>query len=199
MREVFEEVSSAPIILTGSKRHMLFEIFAQPGAPLAGWGTDLQFVPIPYDEYCDYINERFQQNQIHISLENTRTLQDSLSRIPEAINRLCQQILVLYENREITPEYIGQALRKLLQDRESRYEAYLAGFSGAEEKVLIQLAGLGEVEKPQFKSFLARTELSNRSVAQIFQRLLNGGVVEKEEGQYRIADPLLEAYLRAYR
>ncbi len=199
LRAVFEEMADTPVILMGSKRHILSDIFAKPGAPLAGWGTDLEFYAIPYDDYHAYIVERFQQNALVVSRESTRYLQDSLQRVPEAINRLCQQLMDLHRNKAIDQDDIEFALRKLLDNRESRYESYISTFSAAEEKTLIVLARLGEVKKPQSKSFLAKANLSNRTVAEIFKRLARAGVIEKPGSGYHIADPLFAAYLRNYR
>ncbi|MEW5816831.1 MAG: hypothetical protein AB1798_15730 [Spirochaetota bacterium] len=199
LREAFEQIEAASIIVLGSKRHLLSEIFAKPSAPLAGWGTDLEFSPIPYDDYHAYINERFRQNGLTISLDNARYLQDSLQRVPESVNRLCQQIMDLYKNREISKDLIAVALRKLLENRESRYEFYLARFSASEEKVLRSLAKIGKIEKPLSKSFLAETALSNRTVSLVFKRLMDTGVIERTSGVYRISDPLLAGYLKYFR
>ncbi len=199
MRAAFEEVDSAPVILMGSKQHLLANLFAKPEAPLAAWGTDLEFSPIPYNQYHKYIVDRFEQNSLDLSLENATYLQDLMQRVPEAVNRLCQQILDLNTGKEIEKSDITAALRELLENRESRYEAYLAQFSPTEERVLIAVAGSSEVKKPQSKTFLARVNLTNRSVAQVFKRLMDRSILEKNINGYRISDPLLAAYLKYYR
>ncbi|MCK5008469.1 MAG: hypothetical protein KAR73_13850, partial [Spirochaetales bacterium] len=61
---------------------------------LNGWGTDLEFSPIPYDEFHAYIQDRFQQNGLTISYKNAQYLQD---------------LVQLLENRESRYEtYLGQ-------------------------------------------------------------------------------------------
>jgi hypothetical protein len=199
LRTCFESITGAPIIVLGSKRHLLSSLFAHPEAPLNGWGTDLEIPPIPYKEFHLYIQERFDQRGLRISGEQARYLQDLLQRVPEAVNRLCQQIMDLCADRDIGREAIADSLMKLLENRASRYEAFLGQFSPTESSVLSGLAKERVVLHPQSKEFLARAGLSARAVGQIVIRLMDRGVVEKIESGYRISDPLLAAFLRYYR
>jgi len=198
-RSLFEQIASAPIIVLGSKRHLLSSMFANPEAPLNGWGTDVEFTPIAYDVFHIYIQERFLQRGLRISYEDARYLQDLLQRVPEAVNRLCQQIMDLYADQGIEREAVAASLMKLLENRASRYETYLGQFSSTEGRVLVALAKEQVVAHPQSKKFLAGVSLSARAVGQIVSRLMDRGVVEKIDRGSRIADPLLAAYMRYYR
>ena len=199
LRTCLEALGEVPVVLLGSKRHMLSDLFAAPGAPLGGWGTDLEFRSIPYDEYHDYIQERFSQRHLVISGEVARSLQDDMQRVPEAINRLCAQIMELYEHTEIDRRQVQSAVVKLLDNREGRYASYLSAYSATDESVLTEIARRGAVQHPQSKSFLGSVGLSSRTVALAVKRLWDRGVVEQAADGFRIADPLLAAYLRRYR
>jgi hypothetical protein len=198
-RSSFEEIASAPIIVLGSKRHLLAPLFAKSEAPLNGWGTDLEFSPIPYDEFHTYLQDRFQQNGLIITFDNAKYLQNLMQRVPEAVNRLGQQIMDVYTDREIGRDVVAASLIQLLENRESRYETYLEQFSSTEGKVLIALAKETVVAHPQSKKFLSSASLSARAVGQIINRLMDRGVAEKIDQGYRLSDPLLAAYLRYYR
>jgi hypothetical protein len=199
MRTGLEGLPRVPVIVMGSKRHMLSELFARADAPLAGWGTDLEFRPIPYDQYHAYIMERFRQRRLRVSPTVATSLQDDMQRVPEAINRLCFQIMEIYEAVEIGPTEVRTALLKLLENREGRYAAYLACFSATEEKILRAMARRGVADHPQSKSFLSEVGLASRTVGLAVKRLWDAGPLEHVSQGYRIADPLLAAYLRRYR
>ena len=198
-RSCFEDIASAPIIVLGSKKHLLSSLFANPEVPLNSWGTDLEFSAIPYNEFHTYIQERFQQGGLTISYEHARYLQNLLQRVPEAVNRLGQQIMDLYSDQVIGTEAIATSLMALLENRASRYETYLGQFSSTEGRVLLVLAREQVVAHPQSKQFLAGVSLSARAVGQIVIRLMDRGVVEKIDPGFRLSDPLLAAYLRYYR
>ena len=199
LRSCLEGLGATPILLLGSKRHMLADLFAAPGAPLSAWGADLEFRPIPHDEYHRYMEERFGPRGLTIRREVAATLQDDMQRVPEAINRLCAQLLELHHATEIDQAMVRAALVKLLENREGRFAAYLSAFSATDESVLTEIARRETVAHPQSKDFLASVGLSNRTVALSVRRLWDRGVIEQVAGSYRIADPLLAAYLRRYR
>ncbi|MDE0025504.1 MAG: hypothetical protein OXP69_13930 [Spirochaetaceae bacterium] len=199
LRSCLEGLGATPILLLGSKRHMLADLFAAPGAPLSAWGSDLEFRPIPHDEYHRYIEERFRPRRLTIPREVAARLQDEMQRVPEAINRLCAQLLELHQATGIDQAMVRAALVKLLENREGRFAAYLSAFSATDESVLTEIARRETVAHPQSKDFLASVGLSNRTVALSVRRLWDRGVIEQVAGSYRIADPLLAAYLRRYR
>ena len=199
LRTCLEALGDVPILLLGSKRHMLADLFAAPEAPLSAWGTDLEFRPIPYGHYHEYIGERFSPRRLTISREVAMRLQDDMQRVPEAINRLCAQLLELHEATAIEHADVRAALVKLLENREGRYASYLSAFSATDEDVVTEIARRETVAHPQSTSFLAGVRLSNRTVALSVKRLWDRGVIERGAEGYRIADPLLAAYLRRYR
>ena len=199
LRACLEALGAVPVLLLGSKRHMLTDLFAAPGAPLSEWGSELEFKSIPYGEYHAYLEERFSPRRLTISPEVAARLQDDVQRVPEAINRLGAQLLESHEAAEIDYPKVRAALAALLENREGRYASYLTAFSGTDESVLTEIARRGRVEHPQSKSFLAGVRLSSRTVALSVKRLCDRGVIERLADHYRVADPLLGAYLRRFR
>ena len=75
------------------------------------------------------MEERFKQEGFTISFENAKYLQDKMSRMPEAINRLCFALLFHdIPKEEIINEDIDSGLSELVYDRRKEPENYLAGF-----------------------------------------------------------------------
>jgi DNA polymerase III delta subunit len=95
----FQQISDLPIIVLGSKRHLLKNIFGLPASPLANWGKDVNIKPINYEEYHQYIEERFKQKGLEISLDANKYIQNEMQRAPESINMLCYEI---YQNYKIS-------------------------------------------------------------------------------------------------
>ncbi len=198
-RRAFQEIEFLPIVLMGSKRHILSDIFSNPQAPLAFWGQDVAMSYIPYAEYHTYILERFATRKISISLEDCTYLQNLVHRVPESVNILCQQLMKDHKKTTVTSSDITLALKNVLAMKESRYENYLGNFSGTEQTVLGSLAAVETISKPQGQEFVSATGLTSRSVGKIIQKLYDRGIIEKDQGNYRISDPLLRYYLVYYR
>jgi len=199
MRSALEGLGETPVIVMGSKQHMLADIFARPQAALAGWGSDIEFHPIPYEAYHVYIEERFRLQGLRIAPAVSQLAQDLVHRVPEAVNRLCHQVMELYQDLRVTETELRSALESLLIGRQSRYEVYLTSFSATDERVLCEIARAGSVARPHAKDFLAATGFSNRTAGVSIRRLLDRGVVEASDRGYRLSDPLLEIYLTRYR
>jgi len=192
--------SQIPVIILGSKQHLLNRIFARPKAPLFNWGTHIHFDAIDYHEYWQYMDERFKQAGYRISFENSVYLQNKMSRMPEAINRLCFA-LIFYdiEKGEIKKEDIDSGLSKVVSDRRNEPEIYLSGFTAAEQKVIFNLAKREPVLHPQGKDFINRVNLTAPGVRKIMMKLEDEAVVYKEDTGYVLADPLLKQHILEFR
>jgi hypothetical protein len=192
--------SRIPVVILGSKQHLINRIFARPKAPFFNWGTHVYFEAIDYHEYWQYMDERFKQEGLRISFENAVYLQDKMSRIPEAINRLCFALLFHdIAKGEITKENIDSGLGKIVSDRRNEPEIYLSGFTASEQKVIINLAKMAPVLHPQGKDFLKSINLTAPGVRKIMMKLEDKTVVYKEDAGYILADPLLKQHVLEYR
>jgi hypothetical protein len=201
LRNGLENIDSRiPVVILGSKQHLINRIFARPKAPFFNWGTHVYFEAIDYHEYWQYMDERFKQEGLWISFENAVYLQDKMSRMPEAINRLCFALLFHgIAKGEITKENIDSGLHKVVSDRRTEPEIYLSGFTASEQKVIINLAKMEPVLHPQGKDFIKSINLTAPGVRKIMMKLEDEAVVYKEDAGYILADPLLKQHILAYR
>jgi len=187
-------------VILGSKQHPLNRIFARPKAPFFNWGTHVNFEAIDYHEYWQYMDERFEQAGFRISFENAVYLQDKMSRMPEAINRLCFALLFHdLPKGEITQEDIDSGLSKVVSDRRNEPEIYLSGFTAVDQMVIINLAKKEPVLHPQRKEFIKGINLTAPGVRKIMIKLEDEAVVYKEGAGYILADPLLKQHILKFR
>ncbi len=192
--------SRIPVVILGSKQHLINRIFARPKAPFFNWGTHVYFEAIDYHDYWQYMNERFKQEGLQISFENAVYLQNKMSRMPEAINRLCFALLFHgIAKGGITKEDIDSGLQKIVSDRRTEPEIYLSGFTTSEQKVIIKLAKMAPVQHPQGKDFIKSINLTAPGVRKIMIKLEDEAVVYKEDAGYILADPLLKQHILEYR
>lgn len=192
--------SRVPVVILGSKHHLLNRIFARPKAPFFNWGTHVFFEKIDYQIYWHYMQERFQQAGLTLSFENAKYLQDQMSRMPEAINRLCYALLFHdIPKGKITIEDIDAALSELIYDRRKEPENYLVGFTTSEQKVIVSIAKGEPIAHPQGKAFITATGLTAAGVRKIIMKLEDQAVVYRENNGYLLADPLLKQHVLRFR
>lgn len=198
MRQALQEFRNIPIILMGSKRHILSRIFSLPNAPLASFGEDIEFHYIAYEEYYRYIMERFRERRLVISLEDAKRLQDALFRAPEAINIVCDFLYSTFHNKTIGLNQIFWAIDRVVESKQSRYEELLSLLSEKEEDILTSLAKFGTVRYPTGQEFLKTVNASPRAVKMILDYLLDKSIVDRGEEGYYVNDPLLYYFLKRY-
>jgi hypothetical protein len=201
LRDALQNLNAdIPVIIMGSKEHLLTSIFAKPKAPFFNWGTHIAFQPIAYEDYHAYIQERFHSVHLTIGLAEATYLQDKLDRNPEAINRLCYAIQNRpWDHASISTADIDAALADLVASRRSEPERYLNHFSSTEQQVMIALAKSGPISHPQSKSFTSSLHITAAGIGKIIKRLENDAVIYLGPDGYVLADPLLKNHLLRYR
>lgn len=189
-----------PVVILGSKHHLMERIFARPAAPFFNWGTHVHFEAIDYHAYWRYMQERLAPAGRSISEENARYLQDLLSRVPEAVNRLCFALLSAdTPGEDLSREDIDAGLERLVYDRRNEPEKYLSLFTAADQRVMTAMAKNEPVAHPLGKAFAQQTGLTAAGVRKILMKLEDHAVVYKEDEGYILADPLLKQHLLRFR
>lgn len=200
-RTLFQQLLDIPIIIMGSQKHMLIELFSKPTAPLANFGAHVEINPIDYEDYHAYIQERF--NPIILSTEVTTYIQDRMNRIPESINILSDHVLIKSQEDHLLAvndcSYINLVIHQLVENKRSFFEGLLISLSKNEENLLIAIAKVGTLSKPKSKTFISTIRISTSAITKILFRLLQYGFLEVNNGTYAISDPFFQVYLTTYR
>lgn len=189
-----------PVLVLGSKKHLLSEIFSDPKAPLAGWGTYHEISSISAEDYHEYILERFKPHGLNLTVEDTRFILELLQNVPEAVNILCDQILRRYAGTAspLIRQKILEALRQSVEERQGFFEERLLRFTEKERRFLVTLAKREPEAFPNGKEFLRTVNLSPGGNRPILQRLESEAVIYKTTAGYVLSDPILANYLRIY-
>ncbi len=195
LRNELQSFKDVPVILMGSKKHLLAEIFAKPNAPFADFGVDIEFSDIPYQEYHLYMQERLERQSLEIDFETAKVWQDLLFRNPEAINMVGATLVDHFKKMKITHTEIHFAIHSILDQRQARYRELISQFSSHEENLLTAIAKYGPVAEPSSKNFLDKVKPSHATVLKIVKKLLDHSILEKTNDGYRLHNPLLHFFL----
>ncbi len=193
-----------PVIILGSKQHLLAKIFQKPRAPFFNWGKRVEIKALPVEEYNSYISERFALNEITADEATLTYLQDLLLRNPEAINMFCSHIVDQLSGKErderrLTVSILDQMLREYVAALGGEFEAYLDHFTKSEQRVLTLVAKRGILYNSTGKDALAKTELSVSGMRKIIEKMLDHAEIYREEKGLALSKPLLMHYLRDWR
>lgn len=199
MRVALESFKNVPIIVLGSKQHILSNIFAKPRAPLANFGEDLEFSPISDEKYHAYMQERFKDKSLTIEFEDAKRLKKLMRHIPEPINIVCADLYQRLSDQKISWTQIAESIVRVVEGRKARYQTMLALFTPNEEKVLIVVRKRGPIRQPNSKEFLAQVKLSSRAARNIIHSLHDHSFLSYDDEGFQISDPLLGLFIDRYR
>jgi len=199
LRGVLQRLSvDLPIVILGSKKHMLAEIFAAPKAPFAGWGMPLDIPRIAPSEYCGYINERFQPFGLEIDVDITEYLMSRMDFIPECINIVCHVMTDFLSNKLLKREDIEKSISLAASKFRTHYSEIIARLTEAESEVLIAIAKNQPVRSVQNREFLQNVKSSSSGVRKITKKLEDEGLIYREEHTLLLSDPLMVSYIRDF-
>ncbi len=196
LRSYIQTLTKSAVIVLGSKRHILKDIFHNETKPFYGFGTDVEFGPIPRAQWLPYMNERFNQVNKSIQQDGVDTVCKLMRDVPNAIQELCQWIALKETSGTITPQQIHEEMCDLITNKSSRYYEKLAGLSKNEENVLIAVAKNEPLAAPNSTAFLKTTETSASATRAILERLTNQGILDFSLSGYSLTDPLFAEFLR---
>jgi AAA+ ATPase superfamily predicted ATPase len=197
--------NKVPVIVLGSKYHLLKKIFNRPKAPFHQWGMTLELSEIKYDEYFEYMKARFAKAGKTISPDVSKYIQDKMNRIPEAINRLCDFIARDESIKEVTTGIIDRKINSFLELSASNYSGIYSALNQKERTVLKALACADKVKSVMGKDFLKNIPgISKSGVNEIVNRFLDNSLIYKierasTESFYTIADPFLKYYVAEFK
>ena len=198
LRRYLQELpSDLPIIVSGSKKHILSRMFADPKAPFAGWGRPLEIETISVDDYLPYANQRFSSFDLNLTREGCEYLHDRMRQIPEPMNIVCDHLTRSnLSGTEISTKDVICAIKDVIKQRSSLYVERLGRYTEKDQRFLKAMADLQIVEKPTGKHFLKRANLSGSGCLSLLRKLEDAAMIYKNEVGYYVADPLLEIFLR---
>ena len=185
-----------PVIILGSKKHLLAKIFTRPGAPFASWGLPLELPDISAEDYHPYIAKRFRQKKLQISLSAVKYLLELVHYNPESTNIVCDTILSHWENKEIDEAIIGQAMVLTVDRMQSGFREFLSHMTTSQQKLLFQIAKREPVKQVSSATFLSGLGLSQAGVSVMIKRFEDDAVIYRTDHGYILADALLSVFLR---
>jgi hypothetical protein len=193
MRAAFQRSPSVSFLFAGSLEHVMRDLFAPGDRAFSGFGSFYRLRPIAREDWSRGLQERFSADQCTIEPPALERIVELGAQHPRATMRIAQQthlVSVLLDRREIDLDLVqlgwGAALESDLPTMEQTVEHIRRLHKNA-----LQVARA-----------LARGEPVPRRLApairdRVLKLLLRAGIVEHVgRGDWRIVDPLLQAYLR---
>ena len=197
LRKNLQTLSQMPVIISGSKRLLLTDMFARSKSPFFGFGDEVDLPPIQVHDWLPYFNMRLRDSGKSIDENSMRLISEKLHNVPNAISEV--GFWIKHDEQlkgQLTITSIWNSVERHLLAKEQVFRYQLTSFSLQEKAILNAIAENGYVKQPTSKDFLRRVFSNASSVKKTFSKFLKLGVTEWEiDRGYRLSDPLLGLFL----
>lgn len=195
LRSEIQDLNRSAVILLGSKRHILREIFHDESNPFYGFGTDVEFKEIPRPEWVPYMKERFGSVGLTVVEDGVFEICRLMRDVPNSIQELCQWIILGGETGQLDMPRIHEDLASLIENKSGRYMEKLGELSAKEKKVLLALAQQEPISSIASTRFVQLAGVSATATKATVARFVEQGLLDHCEAGYLMTDPIFRLFL----
>ena len=190
------QFSHAGFIFSGSRQHLMAEMFNSPKRPFYQSTEFMNLQPIPEDAYYDFSRRFFEAKKGSLSQEVFHDIYHCFSGYTWYIQLMMNR---LYErNKKVTrPQQANDAILAVLDTLTPQYEMLMTLLTSNQVNLLKAIAKEGKVEQPQSNEFIKRNDLpSPSSVKTALDVLVEKELVYAQPDGYIVYDRLLNLWLQ---
>lgn len=194
-KAMVDELPQVSLVFAGSRRHLMEELTAGPGAPLLGVGQRVNLAPIPPQDMVPFLVERAQAGGKRLTEAVAARIYELAHGIPNHVQQLA---FWSYDEakRTINESDIENALASILRMSALDFAESLERLAASQQRLLRALAR-EPVKDLYSRRLIQRLDVANASVVQkAIQRLEEMELVEISPEGWRVANPFFERWLQ---
>lgn len=201
LRTYIQKCVNATFIFSGSKRHLMGEIFTSPSRPFYQSVLIMNLPPIPVDKYTEFAQYQFCKYGKCIEGDVVENIYQRFDAVTSCIQRVLN-VLFLKTLPEQTCDInmVDDAVEYILDMFSETYSDLLDRIPEKQREVFIAIAREGKVKGITGKAFIKKHHLQTVSVITAAVRgLLEKDLITVDKGIYTVYDPFFALWLRQYR
>lgn len=178
LRTYIQSTHNAHFIFSGSKLHMMTEMFDSPKHPFYRSTEKLNLDILDENIYYEFAISKLKKKDLFISKDVFHYIYEIVDGVTWYVQAILNRLYRL-DSEEITKETCSQAIRKIIQSEEEDYKRLYHLLTANQAKLLKAVAKEGRVEEPMSGLFIRTHNLKSSSSVQRSLEYLN-----KEEYLY---------------
>ncbi len=196
LRSYVQRFSNISYIFSGSKKHMLAEMFSQPSRPFFN-STELMFLDlIERDSYFPFIRMHFSNKGKSIDDEALKCIEGYTGLHTFYVQFLCNRLYSSF--KKVTEKEVHATMRTILHENEPIYANYLNLLTTNQYRTLRAIALEGMVEKHTSGEFLSAHHLgAASSVSQAVLSLRGKEFIHDDAGRLSVQDKFFAQWIRS--
>ena len=197
LRTHIQGCNNAWFVFSGSKRHMMGEMFSSPARPFYQSASTISLKPIPLDSYSSFISYHFEQGGFQIAPEAICYIYEKFEGTTWYIQKICNELYAAAETQKTCGiNEVDAAIKLAVEEKNDTYQDLLARLSAKQKALLIALAHSGKNVQPTSGEFIRKYHLSSASAVQrSLSALQEKDIITNNNGKYYIYDYFLLYWL----
>lgn len=198
LRSHIQRSSNCNFIFSGSRRHVLQEMFAGSARPFFNSASFMHLDPIPEPEYCRFIVRLFEERNKRISEEDASEIYGLFEGHTYYVQRMCNEAFnATPTGGECGRETIRRSLEQILDSYDVIYREILSQMPLKQKEVLYAIAKEGKAMAISSENFIRENSLSSASSVQSAVRmLLQKEMITRNESTYTLSDRFFQLWIK---
>jgi len=193
LRSIMQNHKNINYILAGSSESMMREIFENKKSPFYHFASVMHLKVLPEKDFSVFLEERFGELTEHSDQLSSNILQVTGCH-PYYTQQLSSFAWDILNRDGYSEDIITKAVEEILQNNDNNYERLWQGFNRTDMKVLTGMSASNlEPLSNEFSSIY--NVGASSTVYSSLQRLMQKGIVVKDNRSYTIDDPFLKKWI----
>lgn len=195
LRTVWQLQKSVSYCLFGSKKHLMNELFEKKSLPFYKFGDAIYLQKIPMVDWVEYICGRFEATGKSISPELAQKVCETVENHSSYVQQLAWLIWV-NTDKVATEKEFEEAYKDILDQNTPLFEKQTENLSAYQINFLKAVIN-GVHKEFSTQEVIQRYRLgSSANVATVKRALIKKELIETEQREVTISDPLLKVWLQ---
>lgn len=197
LRTKIQQCRRSQFIFSGSKRHLMSNMFNSPAKPFYQSAVSMGLQPIPMSVYAEFAVKLFEQRGKHLDSEVAETVWQYYDGYTWFVQMLMNELFALTPaGGECRITMIPEARRNVVMAQESSYADLLSNLPPRQKLVLQAIAKEGNAKNITSANFIKKYNLSSASSVQAAVKLLLKNDLLTQNGNvYRVYDRFFSEWL----
>lgn len=196
LRSYIQFIHNAHFIFSGSKQHLMYEMFGSPKRPFYQSTAMISLNPLHEEIYYDFAARFFKEKRKELSQEVFHQLYEQFDGytwyLQSVLNRLYER-----EKRVTNYQQVWDAIFVILADKRDQYQMLMTFLTENQFALLKAIAKEGIVAQPQSNDFIQKYELpGTSSINRALEVLQEKDLVYRTPNGYIVYDRFLDLWLR---
>ena len=198
LRTKIQQCKQTLFIFSGSRRHMMSQMFNSPSKPFYQSAITTDLNPLDRTVYTNFVSRLFKEYRKNVSVELIEKVYDDYDGVTWFMQMIMNELFALTEKgQNCESDIYPTALKNVIQTQESSYKDTLSNISAKQKPVLFAIAKKGEAVNMTSIKFLKENNLgSSSSVQAALKGLLEKDIITRTERGYQVYDYVFAQWLR---